>query len=115
MEDPYFYDRKLGFKSHHMYEESVVVGLERKLVGGKKSLSNAHAKDLKLKNEDAVIAVVCASMGLQVSCVRLLNDENGYAEGPFVLKKFPTSGKGFGCKRVVDGGYREDTVTPGKV
>ena len=114
MEDPSFYGKKLGFKSHHMYEESIVVGLEKKLIGGGKSISHANAKGLKLKNEDAVIAVVCASMGLQVSCIRLLDDENRYAEGPLVLEKFPTSGKGFGCKRVVDGGFREDTITPGR-
>lgn len=98
MEDPYFYERKLGFKSHHMYEEAVVVGLERKLVRGKKSLSHAHVKDLKLKNEDAVIAVVSSSMGLQVSCVRLLNDEYGYAEGPFVLENFQHRAKASAVK-----------------
>lgn len=58
----------LGFNCTHVYEESELGQADRKLGGG----ARPDVMALKLKNEDAVIAVAAANLGLVVETLRLV-------------------------------------------
>lgn len=64
----------------HLYEEDALAHNEAKLAAGG---SNAYAAQLKLKNEDAVVAAVLAAAGLKVQCLRLLSFAEMYDCGPW--------------------------------
>jgi hypothetical protein len=99
----------IGFYCRHLYEEKDLGSSEKKLSQAKP----ATLATLNLKNEDAVIAVAAANLGLAVKCLRIMHHSCGWGdEDSFVLKKMPGKGKGFGRVRTVDGGFRTKTVTP---
>jgi hypothetical protein len=99
----------IGFYCRHLYEEKDLGSSETKL----RQAKPATLATLNLKNEDAVIAVAAANLGLAVKCLRIMHHDCGWGEDSFVLKKMPGKGtKGFGRVRTVDGGFRTKTVTP---
>ena len=76
-----------------------------------------YASKLKLKNEDAVLAVCLSSVGLRVQCLRQLEDGQGYMdEGSYSLDKMPSKRDAtrFGCMRNCDG-WRRMAITPDEV
>ena len=122
---------QLAFHCRHLYEENQLSATEAKLCKGSSTVSN-----IKLKNEDAVlclcsiilvvcecsmlgaqvIAVAAASFGCRVSFLRMLSEEC-CGDTTWLLSEIPKKkdGKGFGCVRTVDGGYRTMTITPDEV
>jgi hypothetical protein len=62
----------IGINCRHLYEETALAQSEARLAQGG---SKAYAANLKLKNEDAVVAAVLAAAGLEVQCLRLLKAE----------------------------------------
>jgi len=103
----------LGFHCRHLYEESHLASTESKIAKG----GGVAAKQISLKNEDAVIAVAAASFDLPVRFLRMLSDTERYCDETFVLKALPMKrdAKKFGRSRTVDGGWRTMTATPDEV
>ena len=132
----------LGYQCKHLYEESQLKHTEAmvqkareesaKVATAASSSSSSsstkkkskakdktllYASKLKLKNEDAVLAVCLSSVGLRVQCLRQLEDGQGYMdEGSYSLDKMPSKrdAKRFGCMRNCDG-WRQMAITPDEV
>ena len=58
--------------------------------------SSVYVSAIKLKNEDAVLAVVMASFGLKVDIIRLLSME--YLDNDIILDAMPKSSRNFEWK-----------------
>ena len=68
LRDPTFmtYGGAIGFCCRHLYEESALSNSEKRLQAKAGAAKPVSARALKLKNEDAVVAIAAASFGLQV-------------------------------------------------
>ena len=104
----------IGFYCRHLYEEPALSKTERKLqkAQGTKA-KGVTAQALKLKNEDAVVAVAAASFGLRVRVLRVMIQRPQYHDDEFLLSKMPnkTDLKKLGCLRtckVFNGGFTFD-------
>lgn len=69
----------IGVYCKHLYEEDALAHTEAKLAAGG---SSAYAAQLKLKNEDAVVAAVLSAAGLKVQCLRMLTFNEMWDMGP---------------------------------
>ena len=56
----------IGFHCRHLYEEGTLSNSEKKLQAKAGAVKPVSARALKLKNEDAVVAIAATSFGLQV-------------------------------------------------
>jgi len=79
----------LGFHARHQYEESALSISEAKLQASQGLAQGFSVSKLKLKNEDAVTAVACASFGLDISFRRVLK-EDCCGDETWVLETLPS-------------------------
>ena len=92
MRDPTFMPTggAIGFSCRHLYEEAALSSTERKLKSQTTGSKPVSAQAIKLKNEDAVIAVTASSFGLQVRVLRVMtHDYSAEAGETYLLSKMP--------------------------
>eukprot|EP01094_Clydonella_sp_ATCC50884_P020071 TRINITY_DN4077_c0_g1_i1.p1 TRINITY_DN4077_c0_g1~~TRINITY_DN4077_c0_g1_i1.p1 ORF type:complete len:494 (+),score=106.67 TRINITY_DN4077_c0_g1_i1:853-2334(+) len=87
LRDPSFFPEggHIGYFCKHLYEETQLAAVEKKLATDHKK--GVYVSQLRLKNEDAVVGVVLDNCRLSTTCLRLMTFE--WADEPYVLTRMP--------------------------